>query len=896
MDTSATARIKSAMVIYELERALGRIARSNPQSVNDSEIALEIAKRDSIKKNVDGVGAIIEGSYLSEVFSLASAACAESSNKAHLDALKETAVALGLHEIRNAISHPNRPFTENYWHRACVIATEPAVLGLDLHEVTSAYESAMADTLLEPPEEWMLRRKWTIPTGLQDDFDHSITGLLGRNKDSAKLLRELKNIRSPLISIVAPGGIGKTSLALQAISDFCIAPEIANYADCVLFASLKQERLTSNGLELIDAPSSMLELESALAEQASELIDPEILDFTVLKEKFTSKRVWLLLDNLETLLRDDPGSFLSFYEDLPPSWKVIVTSRIPVDGAKNIPLGPLEDQGAFALARSYFSSKGQAIDDSELIDKIINGCKNNPLAIRLTIDSHIAGRDISEALSKSTSEIIRFSFSNLIEALPRTSQSVLECIFVFEECTRTQICDALSIGADAASSAISDLARTSLIHRKNVDTGEVYVLAGSIRELLRGTPIQSEARSKTHQWIRKSIEVTKEAQKLQRERNIPKVDQRFIPEYASATQIEIHKRIAIAEKIEDKFSLIQAERELRELTEQKEANSFVHRLYARVLLALEDKQPALSHYQRAVQLDEDDPSPKLSLARMLFDAADYEKSEKLCRQLIDAGWGDYDVSGSATDKVWNTYLNSVNYQERLNDTFSATENWKECLETVPAIAAGRASAYRRQADLEFRNKKADNHRLGSLLAKCAKILSTSFDVIGASKANSSELRKFVDELEFYSRKSINNKSFKELDAQEISDFLARKSDGIFSACRVDERSLNAANLAFLLSTQPNLVKQQALEKSAADYKSKGFKVVRIKNIPRGDEFPKFMFAYDESGIDYYVNVNCFENGNWRKWSLLRVGSAIAVKDAGVGNRPARQVLEARSLS
>ena len=350
----------------------------------------------------------------------------------------------------------------------------------------------------------MQKKRWSVPTVLPADFEHAITGLFGRSRDVARFEKELTNLRSPLIAIVAKGGVGKTSLLLQVVSDFCLSTESAQHIDGVLWASFKQERLTASGIEILSAPASLADLEQVLCQEASEIFGDEFTEFGEMKHTLGSKRILLCLDNLESLLMDSPVAFNSFYEDLPEDWKVVVTSRIPVDSAKNIPLDVLDKPGAVALARAYLLSKGTQNVEQELLEKLSVGCNFNPLAIRLAIELYLSGVDLSSALQKTEKEVLSFSFKNLLEQLSAQENNILEAVFVLERPTRLQRGEVLSASDEDVASAISRLSKMSLVVRQESGSAETFTLGSSIRDLLRAYPRSLNVRKDVIDWLKKN--------------------------------------------------------------------------------------------------------------------------------------------------------------------------------------------------------------------------------------------------------------------------------------------------------------------------------------------------------------------------------------------------------
>jgi hypothetical protein len=83
MESLSMSRIKSAMVVYEFERALGRFVRERSIEVNSTPAAIEILKRkpEQTEQNSSEVTRqIVENSYLGEILSLAISAAKGSAN------------------------------------------------------------------------------------------------------------------------------------------------------------------------------------------------------------------------------------------------------------------------------------------------------------------------------------------------------------------------------------------------------------------------------------------------------------------------------------------------------------------------------------------------------------------------------------------------------------------------------------------------------------------------------------------------------------------------------------------------------------------------------------------------------------------------------------------------
>ena len=137
----------------------------------------------------------------------------------------------------------------------------------------------------------------------------SITGLIGRNEDIKSLEANLENERIPVTAIVAPGGMGKTALALELLARVVLQPKNTSWCDGVVFATMKTEKLTSEGTVKLEAAETLDELKCELALTMTELFDVESEDFDSIVDELKDKKILLFLDNLETLLRDNQESF-----------------------------------------------------------------------------------------------------------------------------------------------------------------------------------------------------------------------------------------------------------------------------------------------------------------------------------------------------------------------------------------------------------------------------------------------------------------------------------------------------------------------------------------------------------------------------------------------------------
>ena len=208
----------------------------------------------------------------------------------------------------------------------------------------------------------------------------SLTSLLGREKETVSLGQLLRSSEVRLVTITGPGGVGKTSLALQVAYDLQDA-----FVDGVFFISLA-------------AISDSTLIIPTIAHTLGVIESPNRLLLDSLKEFLRDRQVLLMLDNFEQIMSAAP--LLSELLSACTGLRMLATSReaLHLRGEQEFPLSPLAlpDQSSVEVLLHYsgialFVQRAQAIqpefklttDNATSVAEICARLDGLPLAIEL---------------------------------------------------------------------------------------------------------------------------------------------------------------------------------------------------------------------------------------------------------------------------------------------------------------------------------------------------------------------------------------------------------------------------------------------------------------------------------------------------------------------------------
>ena len=892
MNETQKLRIKSAMIIYELEQSLGNYILENEVLENIT----EKNKKPIIERSLDqpekhnDVSFIVESSYLDEVFNLAIDITVGTSLNEHMKELKKLCSYLSVFDIRNAISHPNRPFPDSFWFKSATIASDPLIEKLGLGKVRQALNSAISENLNTPPEEWYDNVKWAIPNNLPNSFDHEITGLLGRDKEFRDLYSTISKARNNLIAVVAPGGIGKTALILEFLKELSLTPKYSQKINSIIFCTLKNERLTANGIEQIEAINGIEQIKESILTDINFLYkDNNIESFEDACVQLENEKILICIDNLETLLMNSQNEFIEFNQSLPLHWRIIVTSRISVDSATTVPLESLIKRHAINLARNYFRKRGIQNIEQSILEKIAEKANHNPLAIRLTIDLFIKGTDISKSISQSQKDIALFSYKNLIESLNYNSIAILEATYVLSESTKSELTEFLNFSNEEISESLNELSKTSLIIRSTNEYGtDSYKLSDSIRDLLLINPKNIEVRTK----ISDNLKKLKEKILLQKTRDeksgINEFDEKFIEgnteRNLNALIVDLNTYYALNKGKKDIPKLTVLKSRFTDLLSFDTKDYQLSYHYSRVLKEFSDKPSELKFLEQSLTINPKSPRTKFSIGKHHFYNGDYKNAIETFDELIQNKYNNPEISC----RIFSYSLTKLNllcllYLNKYNLILDITKNWENDINWSAIYGTYRASAYKRQSE-ELKNEIPKREEL---ISKSIKVFDKLFKKGDYPIFACIEAKKILNEFDFVVTNNYYSKKIKGIYVSFISNHFfniisrlrgesidSKESKDLLSKVYNTDIDINPLHTVSWYSENSTSTYDQ---EHISELIEEGYVIVDVYAIPeKNNGLSNFIFAKDKKENQFFLVVAHYESG-WNGWGFIEIGTLLAIK-------------------
>jgi len=318
-----------------------------------------------------------------------------------------------------------------------------------------------------------------IPPG---DFDS--TGLIGREAERNTLRKWLIGPNYPVVSVIAPGGYGKTALAVQVLHD--IADDPKSPYEMIAYVSLQTETLTVKGIkEIVGAVSS---LDEAVVRLLEPLSDERPDSAAILSEALDGIACLLVIDNLETVTG---AEVITFIESMPASTRFLFTSRVGIgELERRLNLDSLGLPQAVHLIRQLGAQSGLSHfehGDRDELERIASRLDCVPLKIKWAVQTCETGLDIDVVLAN-TASLDEFCVASLFDCLPDNAADVAWALFALARpVPASQLILCLDLSADESRAAIQELFRRMFVTQIATDrsTQVLLELSTSLRGHMR---------------------------------------------------------------------------------------------------------------------------------------------------------------------------------------------------------------------------------------------------------------------------------------------------------------------------------------------------------------------------------------------------------------------------
>ena len=297
---------------------------------------------------------------------------------------------------------------------------------------------------------------------------------VGREEELRSIFESLQpNSRTFIIGIEGIGGVGKSALAIE-VSHRCVEEELF---ESVIWISSKESILTLHGIEPIIPEAKSLS--DILITIGTSLGNPTIGNLSIqdqIKRAYNllaRSTTLLVLDNFESLSRNEQHDILDFLRRSPITLKVIVTSRERVTEGQIIRLQGLSFDESNALLEWDAQQKNIQLTRNQnkyLVD-LTGGL---PLAL-LWVQGQIAvlGYSVTQVLDKLSLDadipILQYCFNHSWNLLRHSNEKKLLFILALhpEAVSRDALKEIAGIDdEDIFESAVSDLLQLTLIEHE----------------------------------------------------------------------------------------------------------------------------------------------------------------------------------------------------------------------------------------------------------------------------------------------------------------------------------------------------------------------------------------------------------------------------------------------
>jgi hypothetical protein len=310
------------------------------------------------------------------------------------------------------------------------------------------------------------------------------TEFIGREEELSQLLNSLApESRISIISIDGIGGVGKTSLAVEAAYLCCEArnTEILAY-DAIVFTTFRNLFLSPKGI--FSSNNVLSTLRDIFTSIANTLDDGSILRATTLSEQprlvyrcLGKQKTLLIIDDLNSCSEDEQKEIMSFLNGIPSSTKAIITTRERNAGigcshsARLISLGHLpEDEGIRLIEQQLDQKKEISLEQKKKLNQCFSGL---PIALVYATRQLSNGYEVESILahSRMQADIAQYCFNHVMKSFRKEhSLALLKAIAIFDappvHQAVTYVAGLEEQSEEKIADAIAELRRLALIPTK----------------------------------------------------------------------------------------------------------------------------------------------------------------------------------------------------------------------------------------------------------------------------------------------------------------------------------------------------------------------------------------------------------------------------------------------
>lgn len=393
--------------------------------------------------------------------------------------------------IRNRVVH-RRPLLADDFDNVKDSLSQLDSNGFSGPSLRNCLEQLRTDTDWSPVEPGVLEGASTLNNLPLADYDE--TGLVGRRRELERLTTRLLRLgteRSPVLTVIGPGGVGKTALVLQALHDL-VNDQSCPY-DLVSWVSLKTEQLTARGVQSIQ--DAVLSVEQAVPAMIEALEPGFAGNASQLADSLDGLTTLIVIDNLETVTGQE---VVDLIDALPNSVSYLLTSREGLgELERRFPLDPLGERYALDLLRRLARARNltsfASIEQDVGLD-IVRRLAASPLGLKWFVSSVEMGKD-PEELIRHRDDLVRFCVENVFETLDDESESVAQVLHLLNRPTTIQELHLFlpEIATDRLRVSIQALDRRMLIRNDRLPGSitQTFEATATLTEFLRITNVVS---------------------------------------------------------------------------------------------------------------------------------------------------------------------------------------------------------------------------------------------------------------------------------------------------------------------------------------------------------------------------------------------------------------------